>query len=142
MADSGVSQIILFASSIAIAGIVSGVLFQSVGALSAGLDWRGKALEESLRTDIQIINDPQKVTNNPTKIYVKNIGSTNLDKDKLTVLLDGAYTTYTGSLVAGAAAWKPGEVAEVSISGTQPAGNHFVRVATTSGVTADFSWTV
>ena len=43
--------------------------------LSSKASVRGKALGDELQSEVQIINDPAAVPNNPVKFYVKNTGA-------------------------------------------------------------------
>lgn len=142
MGDGGVSQLVFFVASLAVAGVVSGALLTSVEGVSSRLSWRGGALSEGLATDIEVINDPTNVATNPTVLYVKNTGSTTPDAGTLTVLLDGVYKTFTATLLNGAAAWKPSEVVQLDISGTLSAGDHSARIIAPGGNAEDFRFTI
>lgn len=136
------STMIFFITSTVVATVVAGGLTTAVMSFSGKIDVKGKALGESLTTDITIINDPKSVTTSPNLlIYVKNTGSRTLDKSLLNVLVDGQYATWTSAFAGGATAWGQGNVTTLTISAPAIAvGDHSVRVVTDYGRAADFKF--
>lgn len=143
MGDGGsTSGLVLFVASLAIAGLVSAAVVSSVAGLSNDLTRKGRAVSAGLLEDVEIINDPTSVSNDPTLIYVKNTGQAKIEPTDLTVLMDGAYRTFTATLLGGATGWKPATVVQLEITGLEAAGDHLVRVVTPSGHAEDFRYTV
>ncbi len=143
MVDGTASRLIFFIAATVIAVTASGILAGVVLELANDVDIKGDELRESLRTDITIINDPGSVPTDPLKIYVKNTGSNTLDQSVVSVFVDGAFVSYSVSLMNGATYWRPSEVIEVQVTeATAPmgAGDHQVRIVTESGRSADFSF--
>ncbi|MCU0859955.1 MAG: flagellar protein G, partial [Thermoplasmata archaeon] len=89
-----------------------------------------------LATDIQIINDPSVVPNDPVLIYIKNVGKVTLNQELVSVMLDGtAVANATVTVTGGTSAyWEPTSVLTVSIDQSLAAGDHTVTVTTENGV--------
>ena len=133
-ADTTSTHLIFFIAATVVAtataGILSGVVTDLVGKASL----RGAEFGEELTSDVQIINDPNRVLNNPVVFYVKNTGTTTLDHGNATFLVDGAYVTTTKTLLGGETTFRAGAVMEVTYSATLPSGDHRVQVVMENGV--------
>lgn len=145
-ADTTSTQLIFFIAATVVATAAAGVFGAVVADLTQEVQEKGDALQATLGTDIEIINDPTQVVTSPsTLFYVKNVGSTTLDKDLTTLLIDGTYTAYTASFLGGATSWKGGDVVQFSVSNAQwtpTAGDHTLRVISVNGVWDDLRFTV
>lgn len=144
-ADTTSTQLIFFIAATVIATAATGVFGTVVSKLSHEVQEKGDALQSTLATEIDIINDPAKVPTGPTKFYVKNVGSETIDQDLTTLLVDGAFTSYTATLLGGADEWRAGDVAQFSVSAAQwtpTAGDHTLRVITANGVWDDMRFRI
>lgn len=144
-ADTTSTQLIFFIAAIVVATAATGVFGTTIARLSHEVQERGDHLQDTIASDVEIINDPTEVPTGPTRLYVKNTGTSTLDKDLTTLLIDGAYTEYTATLLAGATSWKPGDVVDYSVTSAQwnpTAGDHVVRVIASNGVWDDLRITI
>ena len=133
-ADTTSTHLIFFIAATVVAtataGILSGVVTDLVGKASI----RGAEFGEELTSDVQVINDPNRVLNNPVVFYVKNTGATTLDYGNATVIVDGQYVTTTKSLLGGETSFRPGAVMQIDYAATLSAGDHRVQVVMENGV--------
>ena len=135
MADVSIPSMILFIASIVVAASVAGVLVDTVNGVSSALDDRGADLAKEIRTDIEIISDPQSGvydsgTNNLT-LYVKNTGLRKLPADEVVVdvLVDGRYQTNVTMTAVGGTGWRPTDVVELTVSELSlSSGDHRVKI--------------
>jgi len=143
-ASTASTQLIFFISAIVVASVVVAVASRSVFNLTNGIDDRSKIVKDQLTTDIEIINDPTEVPNNPVLIYVKNVGRTTLNQNLISVVLDGLtrddFTlTLTGSMNSY---WTPSSVLTISIGQNLATGSHTVTVSTENGVSDQFCFRI
>ena len=150
MGDGGSSsQLIFFIAATVVAmgavGVMTSVIYDFNGSIAA----RGKAMQETMTTDIRVINDPANVPAvkvGPTwkmTLYVKNIGGRTLDPSTLTVFYDGAYAPHTSpTYPGGEAEWLPGAVLQITVDvgATEPKGDHSFRVVSDGGRAHDFKF--
>ena len=133
-ADTTSTHLIFFIAATVVAtgtaGILSGVVTDLVGKASQ----RGAAFGEELTSDVTIINDPNRVLNNPVVFYVKNTGATTLDHGNATVLVDGALVSATITLLGGEQSFRAGAVMQIEYAATLSAGDHRVQVVMENGV--------
>lgn len=144
------THLIFFIASVVIASVLVGVLSAAVYNIQSGIDARGDTLGENLKTDIEIINDPNNMTqiysdtdNYNLTIYVKNIGRCQLDRDDVNVIVDGRLFVggeynvtaqdENGNWATGAQ-WNMTRVLRIVILSPQAyatpgSGNHYVKVA-------------
>ena len=145
MGASGAStQLIFFISAIIVSSVVVAAASRSVFDLSNGIDDRSEIVKDQLSTEIEIINDPTAVPNDPVLIYVKNVGRSTLSQNLTTVMLDGATIsgatlTVTGSQISY---WEPTSVLTVSIDTNLASGDHTVTVTTENGVSDQFDFRI
>lgn len=129
--------LMLFTGSIVIAAGVVGMLGVVVQDIASSGETRGKAVAERLRTDVEVINDPAQLPS-PLKFYVKNTGSSILDPNVTTLIVDGVArtaATFTVQDPAQAGWWRPGEVMEAADATLSlAAGDHTVTVVVGGGV--------
>ena len=136
MADSSTSSLILFIASMIVAVAVAGVLIQAVADVSQAVDTRGDDVSETIRTDFEIISDPEMgVYNSSTgnvTLVVKNTGTESLaaSADVIDVLVNGRFqTNVTVQHVDGQDLWRPGDVVEITVDvGDLPSGDHRVKI--------------
>ena len=134
-ADTTSTQLIFFIAATVVATATAGILAGVVVDLSAKASVRGKALGDELQSEVQIINDPAAVPNNPVKFYVKNTGATDLDYANMNVMVDGVIVPTTNSLLSGETTFRYGAICEVTYVTTLAAGDHAVQVVMENGVT-------
>lgn len=133
-ADTTSTQLIFFIAATVVATATAGIFTGVVTDLTHKASERAKSFGDELQTDVRIINDPNSMPNGPVLFYVKNTGSTILDHESMTVLVDGTVVTTTQSLLAGEPSFRPGAVVEVSYAATLAAGDHRVLVSMENGV--------
>ena len=84
---------------------------------------------------MKIINDPNAVVTSPDTIfYLKNTGSTTLDHESITVLVDGVIVTTTNALLGGETSFRAGAIVQITYDPTLAAGDHRVAVSMENGV--------
>jgi archaellum component FlaG (FlaF/FlaG flagellin family) len=137
---------IFFVTACVIATALAGVFKVTVDSMVSSITERREDMDLHLKTDIDIINDPNKFPNNPLKIYVKNIGSCRLDQETAIVIVDGCPldpANYTMSIFDGDTTWNTQTVLEIIV--THPTytnlapGDHYVKV-TINGVSDSMSF--
>jgi flagellar protein FlaG len=135
MAEISVPTLILFIASIVIAAGVAGVLVDTVSGISNAVDDRGGDVSESIKTDVEIISDPEAGvyddSNSTVTLYVKNTGIRTLPADagNVDVFVDGRYRTNTTVAVVEGSEWTPNAVVELTISEVSlSAGDHRVKL--------------
>lgn len=136
------TQLIFFIAAMVVASTVVAVGTKMVYDLSAGINNRSEEMKDQMSTDIEIINDPTMVPNDPLLIYVKNVGRTTLNHELVTVSVDGVpVSNYTLSLTGNRTAfWEPTSVLTISVPVHLAAGDHTVTVTTENGVSDQFSF--
>jgi flagellar protein FlaG len=94
MASSVVSELVLFIVSLLVAGMVAGGLYVVTQDISGGVLTKGQDVAESLRTNFEIINDPENipVSGSSYVFYIRNIGkdSFSFDPNSVVVMIDGS----------------------------------------------------
>jgi flagellar protein FlaG len=133
VADISMPSLILFIASIVIAAGVAGVLVDTVTGISSALDDRGADLSTEVRTDVEVISDPESgvYDGQNLTLYVKNTGLRTLppSADAVDVLVDGTYQTEVTLTIVDGDDWRPHNVAELTVSGLSlPAGDHRVKL--------------
>jgi len=140
MASVSVSHLILFIASMVIAASVAGVFTTNVDQLAEAIDDQGVQVSDNVRTSVSIISDSgseniYNETEGNLTLYIKNIGTQNLDADKrqIDVLVDGQFVTDEdiGLRVLDTTdqfTWGTNEVIELEISRTLDAGDHRAKV--------------
>jgi flagellar protein FlaG len=140
MASVSVSHLILFIASMIIAAGVAGVFTTSVDQLAGAIDDQGVQVSDNVRTSISIISDSgseniYNSTEDNTTLYIKNIGTQNLNADKrqIDVLVDGEFVTDSDITIqvldtADEFTWGTNQVLELTIQRTLEAGDHRAKV--------------
>lgn len=133
MAEVSTPSLILFIASIVVAAGVAGVLVDTVSGISSALDDRGADMSKEIRTDVEIISDPQSGVydgSGTITLYVKNTGSRTLPADAAVIdaIVDGQYDADVTTTVVDGDEWHPHGVLEVTISETLSSGDHRVKL--------------
>lgn len=140
MASVSVSHLILFIASMIIAAGVAGVFTTSVDQLSNAIDDQGVQVSDNVRTSVSIISDSgseniYNATEENVTLYVKNIGTQNLNADKrlVDVLVDGEFVRDDDLSLRvldtpDEFTWGTNEVVELKISRQLDAGDHRAKV--------------
>ena len=133
-ADTTSTHLIFFIAASVVATAAAGILSGVVTDLVDKASQRGAEFGDELTSDVTIINDPNRVLNNPVVFYVKNSGSTTLDYGNATLLVDGAVVTATKTLLGGESAFRSGAVMQIEYAATLASGDHRVQVVMENGV--------
>ncbi len=137
--STSATHIIFFIASVVIAGGFIGVAASVVVNITNGVQDRGNMIAQQLSEDFTIINDPQRMHNNPVIFYLKNTGKAVLSTEHITVLIDGlsvnSTVNYTG-------AWKPGQVITVTAYTDLNSGNHVAKIILDDGLSKTFQFEV
>lgn len=136
MASVSSETLILFIASILVAASVAGTMTTGVNRLSDALGDRSIDVSEDIRTDVEIISDPDSnaVYDNETDtvtVLVKNTGSGTLNHDppNVDVLVDGQYRTNVSTTVVDGESWSVGNVVRLEAGDvTLDTGDHRVVV--------------
>ncbi len=135
MASVSVSSLVLFIAALTVAVGVATTMTTTVSDLSESLDDKGLAVSQEIDTDIEIISDAGSSAavyddsgTGTTTLLVKNVGRGTLSDSpsRLDILIDGQYVSSSNITVTviDEAAWKPGAVAEITVTGTLGSGDH------------------
>ena len=135
---------IFFVSAVIVAAAVVAVAANGIYDLTEGIGDRGDQVKDELSTHIVIVNDPSAVPNDPVLIYVKNTGTTTLNHNYISVMLDGVVVTdYTLSLSGNRTSyWDPSSLLTISIDQNLSSGDHTVQVTTENGVSETLSFRI
>lgn len=123
MADVSAPSLILFIASLVVAAGVAGVLINTVNGISSAIDDRGGDVTESIRTDVEVISDPEAAIYNDSEgtltLLVKNTGLRELPATNRTfdVIVDAEYRTSVSVRVVDGDVWRPHRVVELTIGG-------------------------
>ncbi|WGI17594.1 hypothetical protein [Methanonatronarchaeum sp. AMET-Sl] len=120
MAGASGSELIIFIAAILIAASVAGVITTEVYFATDSFRESATNLDEQIRGDITIINDPTMIPNNDNtlEIYVKNTGASNLpdNPEYINILIDGAHYTNVDVDIIGSDVWRPGNTAQLDVN--------------------------
>ncbi|UCE81048.1 MAG: hypothetical protein JSV94_01020 [Methanobacteriota archaeon] len=141
-ASGGATELIFFVSAVIVATAVVAVAANGIYDLTEGIDDRGDQVKDEMSTRIVIINDPSAIPNDPVLIYVKNIGTTTLNHNYISVMLDGVSRTDLTLSLSGnrTSFWEPTSLLTISIDQNLSSGDHTVQVTTENGVSDTLSF--
>jgi flagellar protein FlaG len=136
MPGTSASQMIFFIAAMIVATAVAGVFVTTTINLSKDIQKQAKQQGDQFNTQILVVNDPSTMPYNATcstlVLYVKNIGSSDIDYTDVIIILNGTYFTknnMTFQLKDGASDWKTGVVLEITLTNvTLASGDHTMRV--------------
>ncbi len=138
--STSATHIIFFIASVVIAGGFIGVAASVILNISNGIQDRGDMISHQLSEDFKIINDPQRMTNNPVILYLKNTGKIALSVQHITVLVDGISANYT--LGDENVTWNPGITITLYVDMELQPGTHVVKVILEDGLSKSFTFEV
>ncbi len=138
--STSATHIIFFIASVVIAGGFIGVAASVILNISNGIQDRGDMISHQLSEDFKIINDPQRMTNNPVILYLKNTGKIALSVQHITVLVDGLSANY--SLDDENVTWNPGITITLYVHVNLQPGTHVVKVILEDGLSKSFTFEV
>ena len=137
--STSATHIIFFIASVVIAGGFIGVAASVIVNITNGIQDRGNMISKQLSEDFEIINDPQRMTNNPVIFYLKNTGKIALSTQDITVLIDGiainSTTDYNNS-------WLPGDTITLTAYANLSSGSHVAKIVLDDGFSKTFDFEV
>lgn len=131
MASAAATHIIFLILAVIVAASVGALIIQSSLMVADEAGRQARSMAGSMETDLAIINDPRSVPHDDAglTLYVKNVGTAEIDPAELSVFLDGVYAPFETCLLHGAASWSPGRVLQLNVTAPAlPAGDHHVTV--------------
>ncbi len=139
MPGEGITQLIFFIGAVVIAVGVIGVVTSNVQTISASYGMSSKTLADQIRTDITIINDPERIlyVSGNYSFFVKNTGKSTLDPTGVNMFIDGNYinTTDKWTVMEGGSFWYQNNVLRLNYTASAlSSGDHTVRVVAGNGV--------
>lgn len=138
------THMVFFVASMLVASVVAGVVVKSTFSVRDGISTKQKEIEDNLKTDIEIINDPGNMPNDPLKVYVKNTGSTEINKSDVNLLINGTLYPSTNITIidGGGYIWGPTEVISIEAGIELPPGDHWLKVIGSNRVNARFKFSI
>ena len=142
------SHMIFFISACIVATVLVSTIAQSVYSLSSGIRSKQDILVDGMKSDIEIINDPNRMPYDNSSgtliLYVKNIGVMTLEMNLTDVMVDGqlvAYSNVTMAIVGHSAMWDQSKVLQLTVSGVALGpGDHYVKVSVHTGASDDLGF--
>ncbi|TQQ81026.1 flagellar protein G [Halonotius terrestris] len=123
MASVSVSHLIIFIASLVVAAGVAGTLTTGVERVSSSIEDGSIDTSQQVRTDVEIISDPQATYSEPVTIHVRNTGSQNIpiDPGSVNVIFNGEFVPNSDISIEDAndasnTVWRNGDVVNVTIS--------------------------
>jgi flagellar protein FlaG len=139
---SGTHMIFFIASMLVAVSLVT-VFVSTIYSLSGSMKESGDLLSSRMTTKIEIINDPSDVPNNPLVIYVKNTGSSVIDANSVTLLVDGEAVSPSSLVILGGGThWNSTETLAITVNTTLSSGEHTVKVVTGNGVSDSMKFVI
>ena len=139
------SHIIFFIATLIALSIAVSAISVALKGLSYAMSQKTQASAQQVATIIKIVDGGYDTGNNLIWVYVKNIGETTLDVNKITVFVNGSYrgTCNDGTVTCvdeGSTDYKviPGELVEINIPYPLSTGSYRIRVVTQYGVYSDY----
>ncbi len=126
MADGGASTMILLVSSLLISGVASVVLIESWGevAIATGINTSAEVADSETQVDFSgdrgdVLLDTSG-SNQEITLFFQNTGVRNLDRNEISIFIDGLTATQVGGLTLhpSSGVWAPGSVLEITVSNT------------------------
>ncbi len=137
------THLVFFLASMLVASTLAGVFIATTDSISDGIVEKEDSISKKLKTQIDIINDPNHVPNDPLVIYVKNTGSTKLNKTDVNILINGTLQeTSTKTVIEGGHVWEPNGVLKIEVNTNLPSGDHWIKVIVGNDVQDTFEFSM
>lgn len=141
------SETILFIGAVLVALSVSGILGMTSYSMASGVREKGVLLEDKLKTDFEIINDPDDipVVGGDYIFYIKNTGSSNFffTNTTVSVIVDGEMLTGSDIIISSSTGLiRRSEVDQISVSKALSGGYHTIRVILHNGKSKEMVFNV
>lgn len=139
MASSVASELVLFIISLLAAGMIAGTLYVITQELSDGLLAKGSAISSELRTNFEIINDPENipVSGGSYVFYVRNTGKVPITftPGSMVVMIDGTIIPSSNLTFSPSGTLVPYEVGEIYVPSEfiSTAGYHKIIIISDNG---------
>jgi len=137
--STSATHIIFFIASVVIAASFVGIAATAIINISEGIEDRGDMVAKQLSADFQVINDPERVSNNPVVLYLKNTGKVPLSTSHITILIDG---DSIDSFTVSSDLWMPGDTVTLTINVNLSSGEHVVKIVLEDGLATTFYFEV
>jgi len=124
---------------VVIAASFVGIAATAIINISEGIEDRGDMVAKQLSADFQVINDPERVSNNPVVLYLKNTGKVPLSTSHITILIDG---DSIDSFTVSSDLWMPGDTVTLTINVNLSSGEHVVKIVLEDGLATTFYFEV
>ncbi|MCI0497119.1 MAG: hypothetical protein L0Z54_02340 [Thermoplasmata archaeon] len=125
--------------------VVAG-LYSVTQEFTDALEERGHANAERLRTQVMVLNDPVAMPyDNVTgelHVYIKNIGSREMNHRAIVILIDGPAYMPTNITILNATGWFPGVTVDATVLVTLETGDHDLKVIAEYGSSDRLSFRV
>lgn len=137
--STSATHIIFFIASVVISASFVGVAAKTIINISDGIEDRGEMVAKQLSADFRVINDPERVSNNPVVLYLKNTGKVPLSTSHITVLVDGENID---DFTVSSDLWMPGNTITLTINVNLSSGEHVVKIVLEDGLATTFYFEV
>ena len=137
--STSATHIIFFIASVVIAASFVGIAATAIINISEGIEDRGDMVAKQLSADFQVVNDPERVSNNPVVLYLKNTGKVPLSTSHITILIDG---DSIDSFTVSSDLWMPGDTVTLTINVNLSSGEHVVKIVLEDGLATTFYFEV
>ena len=112
-------QLVFFIAVVSVATLFVGLVVTQTAVFSESVDREGERSAAEIDAEIVLINDPETDAyddeDETVTLYVKNVGGSTLEPDRLDVLLDGELVEGADARVVDGDRWRPERVLEVGI---------------------------
>ena len=138
------SHIIFFIATLIAVALAVAAISVALKGLSYAMTTKTKISANQISTYIKIVDGDANQDTNTLWVYVKNLGETTLDVNKMDVFVNGEYiaSCNEGNVLckdeSGDYDLSPDELMEVNITTPLSPGSYRVRVVTEYGVYADY----
>jgi len=139
--DTSATKSIFFIAAVIVAVTLAGIFTTITYKLSEDIGLRSELVSSVLKSDIEIINDPEYVPynsdTNELLLYVKNTGKDILSTSKVSIIIDGLVipdSNITATILGDEESWTPGTVVEFRINVSLSSGDHKVKVVLDNGI--------
>ena len=112
-------QLVFFIAVVSVATLFVGLVVTQTAVFSESVDREGERSAAEIDAEIVLINDPETdaydAEDETVTLYVKNVGGSTLEPERLDVLVEGDLVEGTDARVVEGDRWRPERVLEVTI---------------------------